>query len=92
MQKKQFLTPADVAQELDIGTTTVLGMIHAGSLPAIRVSKRKLRIPSASLDMYKAGTRRTATAASRRLVKQQPHLGAGEALPTSRPATDSLAD
>ncbi len=87
MQKKQFLSPADIAQELDISTATVLRMVHAGSLPAIRVSERIYRIPSASFDMYKAGTLRAATAAPLHRVKKQPQLSEGEALPKSRPAT-----
>src|SRR5665811_1216088 len=56
MHKKQFLSPADVAQELDISSTTVLRMIHSGELPAILVSDRIYRIPGASFAMYKAGT------------------------------------
>ena len=84
MQKKQFISPADVAQELDVSTATVLRMIHAGALPAIRVSERIYRIPSASFEMYKAGTLRAAAPAPQRRVKQQPRLGEGEALPQPR--------
>ena len=40
MQKRQFLSPADVAQELAISSTTVLRMIHSGELPAILVCAR----------------------------------------------------
>lgn len=90
MHKKQFLSPADVARELDISTATVLRMIHAGSLPAIRVSERIYRIPSASFDMYKAGTLRTAMSVPVRRVKKQPPLGEGEALPKARAATAAV--
>lgn len=89
MHEKQFVSPADVAQELDISTATVLRMIHSGALPAIRVSERIYRIPSASFEMYKAGTLRTAGPAPLRRVKQQPRLGKGEALP--EPHGESVA-
>jgi len=56
MQEKQFLSPADVARELSVSTATVLRLIHAGQLPAIRVSERIYRIPRASFEMFSAGT------------------------------------
>ena len=87
MHEKQFVSPADVARELGISTATVLRMIHAGALPAIHVSERIYRIPSASFEMYKAGTLRTAGPAPLRRVKQQPRLGKGEALPEPRAAS-----
>jgi excisionase family DNA binding protein len=85
MHRKPFLSPADIAQELDVSTATVLRMIHAGALPAIRVSQRIYRIPSATFEMFKAGTLRTAAPAQLRSVKRQPRLGEGEALPKPRP-------
>jgi len=87
MQKKQFLTPADVAGELDISSSTVMRLIHHGELPAIRVSARIYRIPAASFAMYKAGTLRTVTAAPLHTVRRQPRLGEDEALPKARRAT-----
>lgn len=86
MQKKQFLTPADVAAELDISPTTVLRLIHKGELPAITVSQRIYRIPAASFEMYKAGTLRTVTPAPLRSIKKQPRPGEGETLPVARRA------
>lgn len=91
MHEKQFVSPADVAQELDISTATVLRMIHAGALPAIRVSERIYRIPSASFEMYKAGTLRTVGPAPLRRVKQQPRLGTAEALPEPQEASVAIA-
>ena len=84
MQKKQFLSPADVAQELDVSSTTVLRMIHSGALPAILVSERIYRIPGASFEMYKAGTLRSAALAPVGGVKPRPRLGQGELLPKTR--------
>jgi excisionase family DNA binding protein len=86
MQTKQFLTPADVAAELDISSTTVLRMIHKGELPAITVSERIYRIPAASFEMYKARTLRSVTPAPLRSVKQQPRLGKSETRPVARRA------
>ena len=84
MQKKQFLSPADVAKELAISSTTVLRMIHSGELPAILVSDRIYRIPSASFEMYKAGTLRAPALAPLGGVKRRPRLGQGEVLPNAR--------
>jgi excisionase family DNA binding protein len=86
MQKKQFLTPADVASELDISSATVIRMIHRGEMPAIHVSERIYRIPAASFEMYKAGTLRTVAPAPLRSVGQQPRLGEGESVPDRRGA------
>lgn len=76
--------PADVAQELAISSTTVLRMIHSGELPAIHVSDRIYRIPSASFEIYKAGTLRASVLAPVGRVKRQPSLGQGEFLPNAR--------
>lgn len=84
MQKKQFLTPADVAAELSISPATVIRLIHKGELPAIHVSERIYRVPAASFEMYKAGRLRTVTAAPLRSVKRQPRLGEDEPLPEAR--------
>jgi len=81
MHTKNFISPADVAEELDVSSTTVLRLIHAGALPAIRVSERIYRIPIASFEMYKAGTLRGQPAIRLRRVAAQPRLGEGEDLP-----------
>lgn len=83
MQTKQFLSPADIAEELGISSTTVLRMIHSGELPAILVSDRIYRIPAASFEMYKAGTLRTAALAPMGGVAPRPQLGQGELLPAA---------
>lgn len=93
MQTKQFLSPADVARELAISSTTVLRMIHSGELPAILVSDRIYRIPAASFEMYKAGTLRAAALAPVGGVKRRPRLGQGELLPRAdgTPRDEALA-
>jgi excisionase family DNA binding protein len=91
MQKKPFLSVADVAQVLDISSTTVLRMIHSGELPAILVSARIYRIPSAGFEMYKAGTLRAAALAPLGGVKPRPRLGQGETLPSAGGAATARA-
>lgn len=86
MHTKPFLTPSDIAQELDISTTTVMRKIHAGEIPAIVVSERIYRIPAASFEMYKAGRLRTAEPAPMGGRKPRPRLGEGESLPTAERA------
>ena len=81
MHTKQFLSPAEGAAELEVSPTTVLRLIHAGALPAIRVSERIYRIPVASFEMYKAGTLQVQPAIQLRRVAGQPRLGDGEDLP-----------
>lgn len=84
MQKKQFLTPADVAAELSISPATVIRLIHKGELSAIHVSERIYRVPAASFEMYKTGKLRTVTPAPLRSVRRQPRLGEHETLPEAR--------
>ena len=91
MQDKPFLSPADVAQELDVSSTTVLRMIHAGQLPAILVSDRIYRIPRAGFEMFKAGTLHASSVAPLGGVKPRPRLGQGEVLPTARGAIGARA-
>ena len=81
MQKKQFLTPADIALELEISTSTVLRKIHAGEIPAIAVSDRIYRIPAASFELYKAGRLRNARPAPLGRPRPRPGLGESESKP-----------
>jgi excisionase family DNA binding protein len=81
---KPFLTPADVAAELDISSSTVLRKIHAGEIPAIAVSDRIYRIPSAGFELYKAGRLRQAQMAPLGGREARPRIGQGERLPEAR--------
>jgi len=90
MHTKNFISPADVAEELDVSSATVLRLIHAGALPAIRVSERIYRIPIASFEMYKAGSLRDQPAVRLRQVKRQPRLSEGEDLPKPRPTAAAV--
>ena len=79
MQSKPFLTPADIARELDISTSTVMRKIHAGEIPAIVVSERIYRIPAASFELFKSGRLRTAEPAPIGAARPRPRIAAGEA-------------
>ena len=83
MQTKQFLTPADVALELNISTSTVLRKIHAREIPAIAVSDRIYRIPVASFEMYKAGRLTSAQPAPLGRTRPRPRIGEGESKPVA---------
>lgn len=87
MHQKPFLTPADIAQELDISTTTVMRKIHAGEIPSIAVSARIYRVPAASYELYKAGRLRSAEAAPMGGRQPRPRIGEGEPVPDASRVT-----
>lgn len=82
---KVFLSPAEVAAELRVSTSTVLRLIRSGKLPAIAVSERIYRIPVATLERFLNGELRTpGLAPIRRVPGPVPRLGEGERLPVRR--------
>lgn len=87
---KIFLSPAEVAAQLRVSTSTVLRLIRSGRLPAIAVSERIYRIPVATLERFLNGELdRHFEVQIRRVHGPAPRLGAGEPLPVRRrdPAT-----
>jgi excisionase family DNA binding protein len=54
--EKRFYTPAEAAEILNVSSTTVMNRIHAGELPAVRVSERIYRIPIPAFERFVAGT------------------------------------
>jgi excisionase family DNA binding protein len=81
VQSKPFYSPAEVAAELGISSTTVLRLIHDGRLPAIRVSERIYRIPAAGYERYTAGTLEAPFVARLGPVRRRPRLGQREEIP-----------
>jgi excisionase family DNA binding protein len=83
MTERRFLTPSEAAIELRVSTDTVLRLISAGTLPAIRVSPRLIRIPVPAFEAYQVGR----TPGRRRVVTRptssEPSLGAEERIPTT---------
>ena len=53
---KRFYTPAEAAAVLNVSSTTVMNRIHAGELPAVRVSERIYRIPVPAFERFVATT------------------------------------
>jgi excisionase family DNA binding protein len=43
--RKSFYSPAEVAALVGVSSSTILNYIHAGNLPAVRLSERTFRIP-----------------------------------------------
>ena len=86
MTERRFLTPAEAAADLRVSTDTVLRLISAGTLPAIRVSPRVIRIPVPAFSTFQEGRKPQ----RRRVVTQsppsEPSLGAGERIARRQPA------
>lgn len=82
-QMKSFLSPAEIARDLDVSTSTVLRLIHSGSLPAIAVSARIYRIPAAAFEKFKDGTLTTPAVAPLGGTRPRPNIGGAERLPSA---------
>lgn len=54
--QKRFYTPAEVADLLNVSSTTVMNRIHRGALPAVRVSERIYRIPVPAFERFVSTT------------------------------------
>ena len=54
--RKRFYTPAEVADLLNVSSTTVMNRIHSGALPAVRVSERIYRIPVPAFERFASTT------------------------------------
>lgn len=52
-----YYTPQEVADRLAVSPDTVMRRIHAGDLPALRVSERVYRIPIAAFERWEEGWR-----------------------------------
>jgi len=50
--RKRFYTPQEAASILGVSPTTVMTRIHAGALPAVRVSERVYRIPVPAFERF----------------------------------------
>lgn len=49
-QKRRFLTPKQFMQETELSRNTVYSGIRDGSIPPVRISKKKILIPEDALD------------------------------------------
>jgi len=80
---KRYYTPAEVATELSVSTSTVLRLIHEGRLPAVRVSERIYRIPVPAVERFQSGATSPQITVKERRGNQRP-IGARESTPRSR--------
>lgn len=53
----RYLTPADVAEQLQCSTRTVRRLIELGALRATRVSPRIVRVRAEDMEAYMRGAR-----------------------------------
>jgi excisionase family DNA binding protein len=51
----RYFTIAEAADRLKVSHDTVLRLVHAGTLPAVRVSERLYRIPRPALERFESG-------------------------------------
>jgi excisionase family DNA binding protein len=78
-----YYTPREIAEILRISDDAVLDLIHRGDIPALRVSARIIRIPTAGFDAWREGrgpVRRRVRIAEESTSKQV-KIGEGEHLP-----------
>ena len=79
--RPRYLTTAEVAQELRVSNDTVLRLIASGELPALRVSRRIVRIPTPAFVAFQAQRVRARRAVVRRRRATEVTFGAGERVP-----------
>jgi excisionase family DNA binding protein len=68
----------EAAERLGVSHYTVSRLIERGELPAIRVSKRIVRIPVPAFDVYASGRTPTRRRVARRRVEEGVQFGVGE--------------
>ena len=49
---RDMMTIGEIADKLDASTMTVYRLVHQGALPAIRISKRSLRVRRRDFEKY----------------------------------------
>ena len=86
MTERRFLTPAEAAADLRVSTDTVLRLISAGTLPAIRVSPRVIRIPVTAFRVFQEGREPKQRRVVTRSTASEPSLGAAERTARRQPA------
>ncbi len=68
----------EAAEQLGVSHDTVSRLIERGELPAIRVSKRIVRIPVPAFEFYASGRKPASRRVVRRGVAEGVQFGAGE--------------
>lgn len=86
--QSQYLTVAEIAEDLRVAPMTVYRMVHRGAFPAITLGHRTLRIPTAAYLAYKAGLERDARTRQARANGTDRTPGPGQTAITSPEFTD----
>ena len=68
----------EAAERLGVSHDTVARLVERGELPAIRVSKRIVRIPIPAFEFYASGRQPTPRRVVRRHVEEGIQFGVGE--------------
>ncbi len=74
------------ADQLGVSHDTVSRLVDRGELPAIRVSKRIVRIPVPAFEVYASGRKPTPRRVVRRQVTEGARFAAGERAAELEPA------
>lgn len=83
----QYVTVAEVAEDLRVAPMTVYRMIHDGKLQALRLGRRTYRIPAEEYAAYKHQLHADATARQQHATSV-PHIPGQTSIPA---ATDGLS-
>jgi len=75
----------EAAERLGVSHDTVSRLVDRGELPAIRVSKRIVRIPIPAFEFYASGRTPPARRVVRRHVAELPPIAPGERIPDLDP-------
>lgn len=78
---KRYHTPQEVAGILGVSVDTVFRKIHAGEIPALRVSERIYRVPVVAFDLWRTGSVPKQRRVGIRQASKRVVIGAGESLP-----------
>ena len=82
--EKRYLTPGEVAAELNVSADTVLRLIKRGELAAVKVSERLYRVPVPAFERYLRGPVKRRQIEYRK-VDRLPEFGADENIPKEAP-------
>lgn len=75
---QRWYTIKEAADRLGVSHDTVSRLVERGELPAIRVSRRIVRIPVPAFEFYASGRKATSRRVVRRRVEEGVPFGTGE--------------
>lgn len=82
--ERLYHTPKEVAEILGISDDAVLDLVNRGSMPALRVSPRIIRIPIAAFDLWREGFKPRRRHVTIRPARRHVVIGESEKLPAPR--------